>query len=105
MEHDVRRAVALGGRRPELEPVPGLAGAPVPDLPARGNDLHAPQRLLEPERVQHPGAVRADLDSGAALLQLGGLLVALDVEAAPQQRERGREAADAAAYDDDLVWR
>ena len=56
-----------------------------------------------PERVEHAGAVGADLDAGADLLQLGRLLVDLDVEAALEQRQRRGQSADAAADDDDLV--
>ncbi len=71
------------------------------DFPARRKNLDATERLLEPERVKHASAVRADLDAGTHLLELDGLLVHLDIEAAPQQRERRGEPANAAADDHD----
>ena len=102
VQHDVRRAVALARGRAEIEPVPGLAGAPVPDHAAGRQHLDALERVFEAERVQHAGAVGADLDAGADLLELGRLLVDLDVEPALEQRQRGGQPADAAADDDDL---
>ena len=94
MQHEVWRAVAVGGGGAELEPAPGLARAPMADLPPGGQNLDTTQVFFEPERVENAGAVRADLDSGAHLLELGRLLVNFDVEAAPQQRQRRREPAD-----------
>ena len=57
------------------------------------------QRLGEAQPVQDARGVRADLDAGADLAQLARLLVDVDVEARPQQRQRSRGAADAAADD------
>src|SRR5208337_1477528 len=75
VEHDMRSTVALGRNRTELEPVPGLARAPVPKLSPRRKHLDAAERLLEAERVQNTGAVRADLDAGTHFSQLRRLLV------------------------------
>ena len=102
VQHHMRRAVALARRGAEIEPVPGLAGRPMPDHPPRRQHLDALQRLLQAERKQHAGAVRADLDAGADLLQLRRLLVDLDVAAALEQRQRRGQSADAAADDDDF---
>src|SRR5215813_7341468 len=99
----MRRAVALGGNVAELEPVPGFAAAPVTQDAAHRLDLDARQHLFEPERVQHARAVRADLNPGADFLELVGLLVELDIDAALEQSERRRKTADAAADDDDLA--
>jgi len=49
--------------------------------------------------VQQAGGVRADLDAGADLRQDRRLLEHLHVAAGLQQRQRRREAADAAADD------
>ena len=40
-----------------------------------------------------------DLHAGAELLQFGGLLVDVDIDAVPDQRQRGGQPADAAADD------
>src|SRR5580704_2519514 len=53
--------------------------------------------------MKHAGAVGADLHAGAKLTQLGRLLVDIDVDAAPNERQRRREPADAAADDRDVV--
>ena len=74
----------------------------MPDHAPRRQHLHALERVLEAERVEHARAVGADLDAGADLLQLRRLLVDLDVEAALEQRQRRGQPADAAADDDDL---
>ena len=84
---------------PSVEPIPGFAGAPVPQLPPRRQHLHLPQRLFKSERIKHARAVRADLHAGADFAQHGRLFVDDDVEAALQQRKRGRQPADAAADD------
>src|SRR4029077_12741392 len=102
MQHDVRRAVAFGRRRAEIEPVPGFAAAPVPYLARGRNDLNAGQGVAQAERIEDTGAVRAELDAGADLLEHGRLLVHLDIDAALEQRQRRGESADAAANDDDF---
>ena len=81
MHEDVRRAVALMRDRTEVEGVPGLAGVPQPRLLAGGQELGAFERSLQAQRVQHAHAIGADLDAGADLLQLGGLLADDDVDA------------------------
>jgi hypothetical protein len=48
-------------------------------------------------------AVRADLDAGAGLLEFRRLLVDLDIVPAGEQRQRRRQAADAAAGDQDMM--
>src|SRR6266508_4985304 len=51
------------------------------------------------ERVEGRESVRPELDAGAYLAELRCLLQYLDREATTRERERGREAADAAAGD------
>jgi hypothetical protein len=69
--------------------------------PGKGSDAHPGERVGQPEPVQDPGRVRADLDAGADLGELTGLLVDVNVEASLEQGERGGEAPDAAAGDAD----
>jgi hypothetical protein len=77
----------------------GAAVVPAPLMP--GRRLHAsPGQLLgQPEPMQHPGGVGAEVDAGTDLAQHRRLLVHLDVNARLQQRQGGAEAADAAADD------
>src|SRR5580704_2146486 len=53
--------------------------------------------------MKHADAVGADLHAGAELAQFRRLLVDIDVDAAPQQRQRRGKSADAAADDRDVV--
>ena len=52
--------------------------------------------------MKDAGAVGAELHPGTHLLQLGGLLVDVDIDAALEQREGGGEAADPRACDEDV---
>jgi hypothetical protein len=56
-------------------------------------------RSSEPD--QHPHGVGAELDAGADLAKLRGLLVDGDVEAALAQRDGGGQAAKSASHDCD----
>jgi hypothetical protein len=105
MQHEMRRAKALDVLVAEIEPVPGLARAPVPQLATLGPDLHPAERRFQAEREQDARAVGADLDAGADLPELARLLVDLDVDAAREQGERRGQATDARADHDDLLWR
>src|ERR1700730_15914877 len=104
MKHDVRRAVALGRRRTELDPVPGLAGAPMAYLPRARDDLNAGQRIAQAQRIEDARAVRTELNARPYFFEHGRLLVHIDVDATPQQRQRGGEPANAAADANDLGW-
>src|SRR5580693_2510454 len=53
--------------------------------------------------MKHAGAVGADLHAGAELAQFRRLLVDIDIDAAPNERQRRGEPADAAADDRDVV--
>ena len=92
-----RRLERLGERRAQQR------AAVVPAALMPGQRPHAGRGELvgEPEPVQDARGVRADLDAGADLAQRRRLLVDMDVEARPQQRQRRRQAADAAADDAD----
>src|SRR5687767_6540258 len=105
MKHQMRRAEAPCRGLAELEPVPGLACAPVAQFAGDGQHPDFGERLFEAERVEDARAVRSKLDAGTDLLELVRLFIDLDVEPAFEQCERGREPADAAADDDDLVRR
>src|SRR5262249_56180263 len=86
MEHQVGRAVALGIGRTKLEPVPGLACAPVPNVAPRGVDRDAGECIGEPQCIENARAIRRDLDAGANLPKLRRLVVHIDIEAAPEPR-------------------
>ena len=62
-------------------------------------------RLEHAERMEGAVAVGADLHAGADLLEVGRLLVDVDVVAALEQRQRRGEPADAAAGDQDVMLR
>ena len=103
VEHHVGKAVAFHRDGAEVEQLPGLAGAPEPDLLA-GDDDAEPLRLrAETERMEHAGAVGADLDAGAELFQLGRLLIDIDADALADQRQRRGQATDARSDDGDVV--
>ena len=104
VEHHVGKAVALDRDRAEIEQLPGLAGAPEPDLLAGDDDAEPLGRRAEPQRIEHAGAVRADLDAGAELLQLGRLLIDIDADALPDQRQRRGQSADAGADDGNVLF-
>ena len=103
VEHHVGKAVALDRDRAEIEQLPGLAGAPEPDLLAGDDDAEPLGRLAEAQRIEHARAVRADLHAGAELLQLGRLLIDIDADALPDQRQRRGQAADAGADDGNVL--
>src|SRR5882762_7961708 len=89
--------VALDRDGAEIEQLPGLAGAPEPDFLAGRLAGKRFELVADAQLMKHARAVRGELQSGAHFLQLRGLFVDVDVAAAPEQRERRREPADAAA--------
>ena len=99
VKHHVGKSVALDRDRAEIEQLPGLAGAPEPDFLAGDDDAEPLRRLAEAQRIEHARAVGADLHAGAELLELRRLLVDVDADALPDQRQRGGQAADAGADD------
>src|SRR4051812_24804812 len=101
----MRRAEALDALVAEVEPVPCFAGAPVAQHAALRPDLKLIQRGLQPQREQNAAAVGADLDAGSDLLQLIRLIVDLHIDAAPKQRQRSGQSANAAADDDNVPRR
>ena len=58
-------------------------------------------RILEAQPVERAKDVRAELDAGAELLELGRLLQHPHGKALPRQRSGRREAADAATGNQD----
>jgi hypothetical protein len=60
------------------------------------------KRRFEPQRIKNTGPVCADVDACSDFLEMSGLLVDVDIDASPQQCERGRESADTPADDGNL---
>ena len=81
MKHHVRCAVPFGRCRTKIEPVPSFAGTPVAYLARRRDDLNAGQDVLEAERVQDAGPIRAELNASSNLLERVRLLVHIDIDA------------------------
>ncbi len=105
VDRDIGKAVALDRLGAEVEQLPGLAGVPQPDFLARRVAGEALHRFEHAERMKGAIAVGADLDAGADLLEVGRLLVDVDVMAALEQRQCRGEPADAATGDQDVVLR
>src|SRR5271165_2917026 len=98
-DRQIGKTVALDRFGPEVEEVPGLAGLPVADFLALGRARQLLERLENPERLQCPGPVRAELHPGANFFESRRLLVDVDLETALQQGECGRQPADPGAGD------
>src|SRR5579859_169408 len=107
MHHPVRRAIDRARGGTEIEQLPGPPGREQADLLARGFAGDALHRLFETECDQNARAVRGELNAGAELAQLGGLLENLDLDAALEQRQPRDETSDARAGDQDFwrIWR
>ena len=97
VEGHMRRAVELLAQRIERRT---LQGAPVLPAPLVG-DNRAHALAVEPcgeaQPAQDAHRIRAHVDAAADLGELGRLLVDVDLEPGSAQRQRGGEAADAAA--------
>jgi len=65
-----------------------------------GKHRERADRRGEPEHVEHEERVRPELDAGADLLELGGLLDDVGGDAPARQRQSRRQPANAAADDD-----
>src|SRR5712692_5458358 len=102
VHREVGKAVARDRFGAEIEQLPGLARAPQPHFLAGRLARQRLERLADAERVEHARAVGAQLQAGADFAQLRCLLVDVDIEALVEQRERRREATDAAARDEDV---
>ena len=97
VQRQVREPVARHGDGTQVEELPGLAAAPESDfLPGRLAGQRR-ERLSQSERVQRARPVGADLHPGADVAERARLLVDIDVDAAPEKRERCRQPADAGA--------
>jgi hypothetical protein len=102
VDREIGIAVALDRDGSEVEELPGLARVPQADLLAGRLAGQRLQLLADAERVERARAVRAELQSGADFLQLGSLLVDLDVAALAQGGQGSGEPTDARAYDEDF---
>src|SRR6266545_3057924 len=100
----MRRAEALDAFVAEIEPVPGFAGAPVPQLAPLRPDLNVSEGRFQAERKQDARAVGADLNASANFLEPIRLLVNFNIDAALEQGKRRSQSADARA-DDNHVFR
>src|SRR5258707_8626893 len=105
MKNKVRRAKPLHVLVAEIEPVPGFAGAPVPQLAPLRPDLNLGEGRFQAERKQNARAVGADLDAGADFLELVRLFVDLDIDAALEQGKRRSQSTDPGADDGDIFRR
>ncbi len=101
VDHEIGRAIALARDRAEIEQLPGFAGAPEPDFLAGRLAPDLFQGGFEPEREQRMRAIRRDLNAGADFCEFAGLLDHADPQAAPDQRQRRGQAADAGTCDQD----
>ena len=114
-EQDVEQVGAVRGvvRRAEMRLRPlaerrvveAIAGVPGAIVAAFRTVDDARQRIAEPERPQDARRVAADLEAGADLGEGRRLLEQFGLDAALAQRQQRRDAADAAARDQDLsLW-
>ncbi len=101
VDGEIGKAVALDRDRPEVEELPRLAGIPQADFLALRLARERLQLLADAERVEHARAIGGKLHARADFLQLGRLLVDLDVDSVPEQREGGGETADPRACNQD----
>ena len=102
MERPIGKAVALDGFSAKIEQLLGFPRVPDVNLFALGLPADRLDLGPEAELIENPGAVGADLESGADLHDLGRLLIDVDIEAALEQRQRRGQPADARAGDQNL---
>ena len=100
VRHRVRIAEALREARVERDVDHRLAAHAVHHQQVLDEDGLPLHPLADAERIDGVPGVRRELDAGADLAELGGLLEHDDPEVAPRQRERHGEAADTAPGDD-----
>ena len=77
-----------------------LAGAPVAHAQRLGNADVRAQRIGDAELAQDARAVGAKLNAGAVLVKRGAPFEHVRADAMARERQRRREAADAAAGDE-----
>ena len=93
----MRRAVELFAQRVERRALQGAAVLPAPLVRADRAHPLAVEPFGEAEPAQDARRVRAHVDAAADFGQLGRLLVDIDRETGPAQRQGGGEPADAGA--------
>ena len=87
----------------ERKPADDFVGVVQAEYVGGGTHRERGNRVAQRQVVEDVHRIRAQLDPGADLAQLGGLLEHLDVVAGLQQAGGGRQAADARAGDQDLL--
>ena len=102
MHEPVGRAEPVDRIFTEVEQLVGAAGIPDAHFLERGRTDDGLHRGLQAEVDQHARAVRRDLDAGTDFGEFARLLVDIDVETAPQQREGRRQSADTTASDENM---
>src|ERR1700716_3534365 len=93
----MRRAIELLALRVERRALQGAAVIPAPLMGATRPHSLAQEPLGESELEQNTRRVRAHVDAAADMGQRRRLLVNIDLEPGLSQRQRGGQAADAAA--------
>jgi hypothetical protein len=93
----VRDAKRLNDRVPERCPQQRTPVIPTALVEGDRTDAHSSKLLREAETMQDTRCVGAHLDARTDLAQHCRPLVNVDIKARSQQRQRGRQTADAAA--------
>jgi hypothetical protein len=103
--HDrVGVAVALAEGLAEIDVADLAVGHRVHQPELVDIDGHLPCRLADAEAIEAVEGVGAELNAGADLTQLRGLLQHQRRDVLLRQRQRRGEPADAAAGDEDPIW-
>ena len=100
VSHPIRRPVPHGDPATERQAGQLLAGAPVAHAQRLGYADVRAQRIGDTELAQDARAIGANLNAGAVLVKPGAPFEHVRADAMTRQRQRGREAADAAAGDE-----
>ena len=102
MDHGIGIAEARAERLAEIDMGDLAVGQRIHQAELVDIDRHAARRFADAQPVEAVEGVGPELDAGADLAQLRGLLQHQRGDALLRQRQRRRQAADAAAGDEDL---
>ena len=101
MDHGIGIAVARAERLAEIDVADLAVGQRVHQPELVDIDRHLARGLADAQAIEAVEGVGAELDAGADLAELRGLLQHQRRDVLLRQRQRGRQAADAAAGDED----